>query len=219
MKPYYQEDSITIYHGDCREILGELEFDLIISDPQYGINHPTNYQSRGRSVLAKCNDYKPVFGDGSPFDPAFILQAGKPTVLWGANHFGSRLPDSSGWLVWDKERPDDLDQATCELAWTNYVRGVRRFRHLWHGMLRASESGVNLHPTQKPVALYTWIFSLPWTPAGVAVDTHMGSGPMLRAAKDLGRPAIGIEIEEHYCEAAANRLAQQVFALDARPTD
>lgn len=214
MKPYYEHAGITIYHGDCREILPSLNFDLIISDPQYGISHPTDYASRGRSKLARCNNYIPFFGDNEPFDPSFIIKLSKPTILWGANHYSSRLPDASGWLVWNKERPDGLDQATAELAWTSFVKGVRVFNHLWNGMMRASEHGVNLHPTQKPVALYSWIFSLPWCPEGIAVDSHMGSGPMLRAAKDVGRKAIGIEVNEKYCQIAAERLEQEVLFAD-----
>jgi len=137
---------------------------------------------------------------------------GLPTVLWGANHYASRLPDASGWLVWDKERPDDLDQATCELAWTNFVKGVRRFRFMWHGMLRLTDEPLE-HPTQKPVELIKWILGLRWTPDGVILDPYMGGGSTLRAAKDLGRQAIGIEIEEKYCEIAARRLAQEVLPL------
>lgn len=213
MKPYYDEDGITIYHGDCREILPTISYDLLMSDPPYGIAHPTDFLRRGRSNLAVCTDYPPVHGDDQPFSPHW-LDLRKPTCLWGANHFASRLPDSGGWLVWDKERPDDLDQATCELAWTNYVKGVRRFRYLWNGMMRDGDEAL-VHPTQKPVALLKWSLSLRWTPDGTVLDPFMGSGSTLRAAKDLGRPAIGIEIEERYCEIAAKRLAQKVLPLEA----
>ena len=134
MKPYYQTPLGKLYHCDCLEILPQLEpVDLILADPQYGINHPTDYKDRGRDKLAECRNYMPVHGDNKPFDPADILKLNKPTILWGANHYSSRLPDSSGWLVWDKLRPDGLDQATCELAWTNFVKGVRRFKFLWNG--------------------------------------------------------------------------------------
>jgi len=120
------------------------------------------------------------------------------------------LPPQSGWPVWDKERPDDLDQATCELAWTDCVKGVRRFRHLWNGMMRASHEEL-VHPTQKPEALMLWCLSTRWTSTGDVLDPFMGSGTTLRAAKDLGRRAIGIEIEERYCEIAARRLSQEVL--------
>jgi site-specific DNA-methyltransferase (adenine-specific) len=225
VRPYYEEDGITIYHGDCREILPMLDLSecVIVADPPYGIGHPTDYASRGRGSLAGSRDYgKPVWnhprsnnypmiaGDAEPFDPAWLLALGRPMILWGANHYASRLPDASGWLVWDKERPDELDQATCELAWTNYVKGVRRFRWLWNGMMRASKEDL-VHPTQKPLALMTWCLSLRWTPPGTVIDTHMGSGTTLEAAKLLGRKAVGIELEESYCARAVARLRQSVL--------
>jgi len=212
MDAYYQDDYCTIYHGDCQEILPTLpKVDLVLTDPPYGIDLKTNYSERGRSKLAICNDYPEVHGDKTKFDPRFILDMGVPTALFGANYFADELPVSSGWIVWDKLRPELIDQAHAELAWTNFVKGVRVFRHLWHGMMRASERGESYHPTQKPVALMKWILTLKWTPAGMVLDPFMGSGTTLRAAKDLQRKAIGIEIEEKYCEIAAKRLQQEVL--------
>ena len=213
MKPYYDDGKgIVIWHGDCREILPMLpKVDLVLTDPPYGIDHPCDFHSRGRDALAACRDYPRVNGDDKPFDPA--IWVAMPSILWGANHYASRLPDESGWLVWDKERPDDLDQATCELAWSNVVKGVRRLRYLWHGMIRKGDDEL-YHPTQKPVELMTWCLQLRWTQdCQTILDPFMGSGTTLRAAKDLGRKAIGIEIEEKYCEIAARRLSQEVLAL------
>ena len=92
----------------------------------------------------------------------------------------------------------------------NFVKGCRVFSFLWNGMMRASDEVLE-HPTQKPVALMRWCIGQPWTPEGVIVDPYMGSGTTLRAAKDLRRRAIGIEIEERYCEIAAKRLAQETL--------
>lgn len=210
--PYYEHAGITIYHGDCREVLPAIgQVDLVVTDPPYGIAHPTNYHSRGLSRMARCKDYPPVVGDGRAFDPTWLLAIGSAHIIWGANYFAQHLPPSSGWLVWDKERPDDLDQATCELAWTDCVKGVRRIRYLWNGGLRAGDESL-VHPTQKPVALLKWCLTLRWTVGYATIaDPYMGSGTTLRAAKDLGRKAIGIEIEERYCEIAARRLAQEVL--------
>jgi DNA modification methylase len=211
VKPYYEHGGITIFHGDCREVVPALAFDgLVVTDPPYGIAHPTDYAARGRDNLAACRDYAPVHGDGEPFDPRWLLTVGRGRILWGGNYYAHLLPPTSGWLVWDKERPDDLDQATCELAWTDCVKGVRRFRHLWNGMMRASREEL-AHPTQKPEALMLWCLSTRWTVTGDVLDPFMGSGTTLRAAKDLGRRAIGIEIEEKYCEIAAKRLSQEVL--------
>jgi len=211
VKPYYDHKGVTIYHGDCRSILADMEFSLIVTDPPYGISHPTAFAARGRGNLAACQDFPPVHGDNLPFEPAFLQETNVPMALWGANYYADRLPPTSGWLVWDKERPHELDQATAELAWTDFVKGVRVFRHLWNGMMRASENEPLVHPTQKPIALMKWVLSLRWTPEGTVCDPFMGSGATLVAAKDLGRRAIGIEIEEKYCEIAAKRLSQEVL--------
>lgn len=159
---------------------------------------------------APCNDYPDVIGDDEPFDPTPILQLCVPTVLWGANYYADRLPPTGGWLVWDKMRPDNLDQATCELAWTNCVKGVRRFRHLWNGMMRASERGENYHPTQKPVALMRWVLGLRWLPGPGAtiLDPYMGSGPVGIAAVQLGYSYIGIEKSPGYFAIAQRRIAE-----------
>lgn len=215
MTPYYEHAGITIFHGDCREILPTLDFEVMLTDPPYGISHPTDYARRGRGKLAQCSDFIPVFDDDKPFTPEHLITPAA-TILWGGNYFADRLKPVSGWLVWNKERPHELDQATCELAWTNCVKGARVFSHLWNGMMRASENDAPLiHPTQKPVALMKWCLSLRWIPLGTVCDPYMGAGATLVAAKDLGRSAIGIEIEERYCEIAAKRLSQEVLPLEA----
>lgn len=201
-----------VIHGDCLDVMRGLPdgcVDAVVTDPPYGMAMNTDHASRGRGNLAPVRDWLPVHGDDAPFDPTPILSLGVPTALWGANWFADKLPPSSGWLVWDKERPDDLDQATCELAWTNYVKGVRRFRHLWNGMMKASERGESYHPTQKPVALMRWVLTLPWTPKAPALilDPYAGSGPVGVAAVQLGFRYLGIEREASYVEIARRRIA------------
>lgn len=227
-RPYYDHDGITIYHGDCREIVPLLDVEdaLVLADGPYHVslrsNRKPHYRAGpgGDTSGAHFKSYPPVVGNDEPFDPRWLLDIGKARILWGGNHFASRLPDSGGWLVWDKIRADDLDQATCELAWTDVIKGVRRFRHRWDGMLRDSErgSGQLVHPTQKPVALMTWCMSLRWTKDfDTILDPYMGSGPVMRAAKLLGKRAIGIEVVEQYCEIAASRLSQGVLRFGAVP--
>lgn len=212
MKPYYERNGIVIYHGDCREILPSIKADVVVTDPPYGVSERTARQTAGRSKLAVCNDFAPVFGDDKPFDP--VPWTAWPCILWGANHYANRLPASPTWLVWDKrEGQGPNDNADCELAWSNRGGPARLFHHYWKGMLRASERDQpRLHPTQKPVALMRWCIEM--MPDGVLLDPFMGSGTTLRAAKDLNRRAIGIEIEERYCEIAAKRLAQEVLQWD-----
>lgn len=208
----------VLYRGDCLDILPQLPdgcVDAVVTDPPYGISHPCNFAERRRGGITDCrHDWPDVHGDGEPFDPRPILDLDLPTVLWGANYFASKLADTSGWLVWDKLRPDGLDQATCELAWTNCVKGVRRFTHLWNGCMKASEQQESYHPTQKPAALFWWLLSLPWlSKFSTILDPYMGSGPCAVACARLGRRSIGIEIEQKYFDIAVTRIDQECRQL------
>jgi DNA modification methylase len=140
----------------------------------------------------------------APFLIEAVALAGS-AIIWGGNYYP--LPPQRGWLIWDKI-VRNFTSGHCELAWTNLDQPTRAFNFA-HGQL-ASEG--KLHPTQKPLSLIAWCLS--FTPeAETIVDPYMGSGTTLRAAKDLGRKAIGIEREERYCEIAAKRMAQEVLAL------
>lgn len=99
----------------------------------------------------------------------------------------------------------------AELAWSNLLGATRVFRNLWSGLLRSSERRDFYHPTQKPIALMEWC--LQFFPDGKVLDPYAGSGSTLIASKKTGRSAVGIEIEERYCEIAAKRLNQEVMQL------
>ncbi len=231
MTPYYSDDLVTIYHGDCREILPHVEADVLVTDPPYGVRwtgtseHDRINPRTGRRKRGKTRDIRTaIHGDSEPFDPAPIVALGLPTVLFGANHYADRLPSSPSWFVWDKR--DGLafgpDQADCELAWSNLGGPARIFRLVWNVTSRVRDEmtaggsssllGAIVHPTQKPVQLMRWV--LQRCPEGVVLDPFMGSGATLVAAKSLGRRAIGIEIEERYCEIAARRCSQEVLGLE-----
>ena len=210
--PYYQDESSTIYLGDCRDILPHLpKVDLVLTDPPYGIGENA-HRIASRTKAAATIDYGEFDWDGEPASREEIdlaVASGSRAVVWGGNYF--HLPPSRGWLVWDKLNSGNF--ADCELAWTNLKMSVRIYRHRWNGMIRESERDVQrVHPTQKPIALMHWC--LRWAEdCSTILDPFMGSGTTLRAAKDLGRKAIGIEIEEKYCEIAVRRLAQTVLPL------
>lgn len=207
MKPYYDHGGITIYHGDCGEILPTLgTVDLLLTDPPYGI--AVDVSSRWEWLP----EHEPVANDDRPFDPGPLLALGTGAILWGANHYASRLPDAAGWLAWDKATRNDLDlkQTEIEFAWSNCIKRPRCFRHMWSGAYRASERGTRWHPTQKPSALMSWCLSLV-PEARTVLDPFMGSGPVAKACKDRGLRYVGIELVERYCEIAAKRLAQEVL--------
>lgn len=213
MKPYYADDAVTIYHGDCREVAPTIEgVTAIVTDPPYGVAYKP---AGGWGGLYWRNEMPPVIGDDEPFDPEWLLAYPK-AVMFGANHYAARLPSSPTWFVWDKRdgRPGNWF-ADCELVWANTGGPARVFSHYWSGGITASEKAKKLHPTQKPVVVMRWLIEQTTIPEDVILDPYMGSGPTLRAAKDLGRRAIGIEIEERYCEIAARRCSQEVLGLSA----
>ncbi|KKK97877.1 hypothetical protein LCGC14_2648330, partial [marine sediment metagenome] len=195
--------------------------DLVLTDPPWGNATQCNAQrfSRAKSPwwnnvdTSKVVAHSDIVGDDAEFDPRpWIAQ---PAILWGANHYTRHLQHSGGWLIWDKRKgAEDMAEkgwplGEAELAWTNIMGATRVYRNLWSGLLRSAEKGEHYHPTQKPLGLMRWCME--FTDAALILDPFMGSGTTLRAAKDLGRKAIGIEIEEKYCEIAANRLQQGVL--------
>lgn len=198
--PYYEDGSVTIYHGDCRELLSDVAVDFVVSDPPYGIDY----------VAGPYWNHAQIHGDATTFDPAHLLSY-RGAILFGANHYAHRLPPSPGWVVWDKRDriSRSLPGSDAELIWTNVLSQVRVFVEVWipHTLRREP----TFHPTQKPSRLMRRLIAE--VPEGVICDPYMGSGTTLRAAKDLGRRAVGIEIEERYCEIAAKRCAQEVLDL------
>lgn len=217
IKPYYLEDNICIIHGDCREVLPSLRGDLLVTDPPYGIGADKNLRANKQhgKALAPSRDYGTGAWDSTP--PAawvfgMMLEAAPLAIIWGGNYF--TLPPSRCWLVWDKENGTN-GYADCELAWTNLESAVRRKKYQWMGMLQEhmDRKEERYHPTQKPEEVMRWAIGQAPETCQVILDPFMGSGTTLRAAKDLGRRAIGIEIEEKYCEIAAKRLSQKVFGF------
>jgi DNA modification methylase len=209
--PYYSDDLVTIYHGDCREWMPEA--DVIVTDPPYGMSYRHGARKGG---VRLGMDEEAIVGDFERFDPTKILEAGRPTVMFGANHFADHLPPSRGWLVWDKrDGTASNDQSDAEMAWTNVLTVVRVFSARWSGGHRTGREQADgrVHPNQKPVALMAWALGL--MPAGSVLDPFMGSGSTLVAAKELGRPSTGMDIEERWCEQAAIRCSQEVLGLGA----
>jgi len=215
MKPYYEQDGITIYHGDCREVLPRLDrVDHVLTDPPYGINAARDRNSAKYGWV----DY-----GGSQWDlqrPApelvgAVIAKGKHSILWGANYFINALPweAANKWLIWDKCQ-QDFSLADCELAWCSWAGAMRRFAYPRASALQDGKQ----HPTQKPIELMVWcITNFPnfQHASGPILDPFMGVGTTLVAAKKLGWSAIGIEREEKYCEIAATRLAQRALPFEA----
>lgn len=202
MKPYYQQDGITIYHGDCRAFTGLAEVGAVISDPPYGINWKP-----------RVNNLDSSWTDSEREDVRRWLSVPR-VCLWGGNYYTDQLPPSESWLIWLK-RPAGFDgdrrsYAVLEMAWTNYGGKPRTMTHVWDGGKRQG-AAVNrefCHPAQKPLEVIRWSILEAGPIQGAILDPYMGSGTTLEAAKVLGILAIGIELEEQYCEIAARRLSQ-----------
>lgn len=209
-------EGVTLYLGDCREILPTLgKVDAVVTDPPYGMNYGSiTGGMKGRSKTAPSKLARNIVGDDQPFDPAPLLQHGV-VILWGANHYASRLPDARCWFVWDKRdggAPDD--HADIELAWTNLSAPARLHRQLWRGMVRAGEENIacgqeRVHPTQKPVALMSFCLERARLVAGAKIiDPYMGSGTTGVAAVRRNFKFIGIEIEPKYFDVACRRITE-----------
>lgn len=210
MSPYYQDDYVTLYHGDCREVLPKLPADTVVTDPPYGIA----YKGGGGGNLIHTKRHRKqeaVVGDAEPFDPTPLLMF-KRVAMFGAQHYANRLPDGGTFHVWDKRgdyRP--VHTADFDTIWINRKEPGRIFRCVWRGLCRETEHDQRIvHPTQKPLRVMVWALEM-FPDAALILDPYAGSGTTLRAAKNLGRRAIGIEIEERYCEIAARRLSQEVL--------
>lgn len=225
MQPYYEHAGITIYHGDCRKVLPGLAFgaSLLLTDPPYGISYRSNHNSGWRDPVrvrwARDENFPGIFGDDAPLDPTHLERVAPLAAIFGGNYCASALGPSRCWLAWDKRvdtTPDN--QSDCELIWTNFDLPCRIYRHLWRGIIRAGEENVaisqKLHPHQKPIGLLRFVIRYSGIDRGPVVDPYCGSGSTLLAAQRESFPAIGIEIEERYCEIAAKRLSQEVRAFE-----
>lgn len=210
MKPYYQDKQTTIYHGDSRELLTEIcEVDLVLTDPPYGID----YQSAWRTEWQR----KPKIQGDDAF-PLWIFEALKPRValmVWCRWDVLPELPRPKSFIAWDKGNHSmgDLKHEFGRQweAVAFYPGPKHEFTKRPVDVVRVKRVTAEAlcHPCEKPVG--ACIPFIECHPGETVLDPFMGSGTTLRAAKDLGRKAIGIEIEERYCEIAAKRLAQEVL--------
>ena len=210
-EPYYQDDRVTLYHGDCREITEWLEADVLVTDPPYGIpgGRLGSHRTGVRQVHADAD-----WDSLEIRDEALALWGDRPRAVFGTIKMHDAAPAHRGVpLVWDKgDSPGMGDYtwpfgASYELVWINGDgwTGPRRNSVLRfdHSSSRATTVG---HPTPKPVGLMESIVK--YAPSGTVADPFAGSGSTLVAAKQLGRAAVGVELEERYCEVIAKRLAQ-----------
>jgi len=191
-----QFGKVTIYQGDCMELmsgLGDKAFELAVVDPPYGIDLASK-SFRGKQAKKNWDECVP---DSQYFSE--LMRVSKDQIIWGGNYFD--LPPSKGFLIWDKMQPFDFTSAMCEMAWSSIQKPAKMFR------LHVVTAETNkIHPTQKPVKLYQWIYANYAQPDYRILDTHLGSASSAIAAYYFGCEFVGIELDADYFEAACRRL-------------
>lgn len=217
------------YNMDCMEYMRTLQdkaFDLAVVDPPY-FSGPERrgYYGCKISPIGVKRDY-PVSPKWDIPDAEFFSEldrVSKHYIVWGCNYFDFVF--SHGRIVWDKCNGES-SFSDCEIAATNCFESVRLFRYMWNGMFQGksiAEGTVQqgnkalnekrIHPTQKPVALYTWILQKYAKPGDKILDTHLGSGSSRIAAYDLGFDFVGCEIDPHYFQAQEKRFAEHTAQI------
>ena len=197
------------YNTDCMEYMKTLPdkaFELAIVDTPYGIR----ITQSGR--LKKYNASKTKWDELTPTDEYFkeLFRVSTNQIIWGGNYFN--LPPTRGFVIWDKQQPEDVSFASCEFAWSSFDASARTF---YYSALQQTDT--RIHPTQKPVALYEWLLTRYAKPGDKILDTHLGSGSSRIAAYNLGFDFVGCEIDEDYFKAQEERFAahtaqQSLFA-------
>jgi len=208
--PYYKDDLVTLYHGDCLEVAEWLTADVLVTDPPYGMGYYLHSRAGKDAAIEVAGD-----ADTSTRDAALTAWGKRPSLVFGS--WRNTKPKCDQVLIWDKGDEAALGHPVFFSAYEEiYVTGTG-----WRGERRPNVIRVNglarggaerkgyAHPTPKPTGLMELLVS--YTPPGVIADPFAGSGATLVAARNLGRPSIGVELEERYCELIAKRLSQQAF--------
>lgn len=199
-----------VYNEDCIQGMKRYPdkyFDLAIVDPPYGININN---SIGRRKGQKPSKYKKVDWDNEPPSLEYfaeLFRVSENQIIWGANHFISRMPyDSACWILWDKKFSEDVSFAQYEMAWTSLNGTCKKFD-------KPPNQDIRIHPTQKPVALYDWIFSKYTTEGMKILDTHLGSGSSRISAYKNNINFVGFEIDKDHFRNQEKRFKDFVSQL------
>jgi DNA modification methylase len=212
--PYYEDDLVRLFHGDCREVTEWLTADVLLTDPPYGCAYESNWNNDRRNKKIG----ESIQGDGNCDlrDQALSLWGKRPAIVFGRWDV-DRPKGTKARLIWDKGNSAGMGDLTMPWGRSDeeiYVIGAgfigtRSGSVLRVPMFAPSSRDRPDHPTPKPVPIFELLISK--CPPGPIADPFAVSGPTLIAAKLLGRPAIGVEIEERYCELIARRLDQGVL--------
>jgi DNA modification methylase len=185
--------------------------DMVFTDPPYGISAVSKSgvlkESYGVDILGDSNTNAAC----DSFSLIYSLYPDATHIWWGANYYSldAKLPNAKCWITWDKqEKNNHIDQADCELAWTNINSPARIFHHLWAGFRRDSEKGEKrVHPTQKPIQLISEILlHFKKVTSNLIADYFLGSGSTMVASHQLKRKCYGMELDPKYCQVIVDRM-------------
>jgi DNA modification methylase len=194
--------------------------DMVYTDPPYGISIVTRNKvggsgffggkkNAGKTKYVESSNFAPIAGDDSidvAIEAIQVIQTlgAQVEIIWGGNYYANHLSNSSCWIVWDKQNTGNF--ADAELAWTNQKTAVRIFKHMWNGMVKASEHGQKrVHPTQKPVALAEWCYDQYGKECKTVIDLFAGSGSSLIACETKKKQGFMMELSPAYCDVIVKR--------------
>lgn len=242
--PYYEDDAVTIYHGDALDVMPQLvDVDAVITDPPYGSGHyetdtrvltgqllatwvdcwPTSVFGWPERLVALCMEatrvpdewvtWWPTNGAIRGMNRRGLWRESEAIAVFGKHTFPA-LRQARGASSQKLTKPGVVDRPTAR-AGTDGDPATRHVGDVWTDPAPglAFQHADRLHPNQKPIGVMLRLVEALTSPRGTVLDPFMGSGTTLRAAKDLGRKAIGVELDERYCEIAAKRMGQEVLAL------
>ena len=189
---------INIYNKDCLEAMKSIkdnQFDLAIVDPPYGIDiqiSGTKFKKYGKNK---------IWDNEIPSKEYFneLFRVSKNQIIWGGNYF--YLKPTRCFLIWDKQQPQNVSFASCELAWTSFDQSAKTFY-----MRPQNADNIRIHPTQKPVKLYEWLLMNYAKEGDKIFDTHLGSGSIAIACHNLGYDLTGYELDKEYYDNAIKRI-------------
>lgn len=195
---------------DCMEGMAQYpdkHFDLAIVDPPYGID--INMNMGRRAGKRKAHNTK-SWDKATPEDSYFneLFRVSKNQIIWGGNYFA--LPLTKAWIFWDKCVPDGVSFADGELAWSSFDKTLRKLTVLYTGF-NGMDAGGKIHPTQKPIKLYTKLLEIYANHGDKILDTHLGSGSSRIAAFDMGFDFVGYELDKDYFAAQEKRFAEHLI--------